>query len=169
MDDTAPVEARITLSGFERAFNLLDPSTLKVSINLDDVGEGTQSIAIEPSQVKHPPDLDLFRTDPSILDLEIHRWIAIDLPIKVITKGLLAEDQRLNRITADPASVRVLMWDSKQKWMEQVDTEPVDLSRVRESTKVKAKLRSPKYVQFLDSKPPQVTVTVEVGSAADND
>lgn len=34
IDDAAPTEARVTLAGYERAFNLLAPITLKVSLDL---------------------------------------------------------------------------------------------------------------------------------------
>jgi len=42
IEDAAPTEARITLSGYERAFNLMVPRALKVSLDLSSVGEGQQ-------------------------------------------------------------------------------------------------------------------------------
>ena len=65
MDDSAPTEAHLTLTGYERAFNLLAPSTLKVSLDLSKVAEGPQQIAIDESHVTLPSNLVLFRSVPA--------------------------------------------------------------------------------------------------------
>ncbi len=54
IDDEVPTEARLTLTGFERAFNLLNPSTLKVSLDLSKVEEGVTQISIDDRNINLP-------------------------------------------------------------------------------------------------------------------
>ncbi len=66
-----PSEARITLSGYENAFSLLDPNALRVSLNVEDVKKGRQVIAIENADVKMPKNLTLTDVDPDSVFLVV--------------------------------------------------------------------------------------------------
>lgn len=66
-----PQDARITVSGYENAFTLLDPNTLRVSLNVNDVKEGRQVIAIESGDVRMPGNLRLADVDPDSVFLVI--------------------------------------------------------------------------------------------------
>ncbi len=59
LDVTAPHEARVTLSGLERHFRFLDPSSLKITLDLTDMRIGFHEIPVSdaqyPSTVKSIP------------------------------------------------------------------------------------------------------------------
>ena len=82
IEDVAPTEARVTLSGYERAFNLMVPSALKVSIDLSNVEEGQQQIVIEESHIKLPQNLTVFRALPRVLSFRIHRWVTSTVDVE---------------------------------------------------------------------------------------
>jgi uncharacterized protein (TIGR00159 family) len=71
LDDDAPTEARVTLSGSERNFRFLEPGTLKISIDLGEAGLGFQEIAITDRQIRLPLNLALYRIDPRVIRLEL--------------------------------------------------------------------------------------------------
>lgn len=71
LDERAPAEARVTLSGSERSFRFLEPGTLKISINLAEASLGTQEIAITDRHIRLPQNLSLYRIDPRVIRMDI--------------------------------------------------------------------------------------------------
>ena len=108
IDDAAPTEARITLTGFERAFNLLAPSTLRVSLDLSQVAEGSQQIAIDETHVRLPSNLSLFRSAPRIVSFGVHTWVRARAAVEPRTEGRLPRELRQAelKVTPDAVSVR---------------------------------------------------------------
>ena len=64
LDESAPVEAMVTVSGSERAFRLLDRRILKISIDLSSTGSGLEYIPITKQNVRLPPNLRVDRIQP---------------------------------------------------------------------------------------------------------
>ncbi|MBU0717534.1 MAG: diadenylate cyclase, partial [Planctomycetes bacterium] len=112
IDDAAPTEARITLTGFERAFNLLAPSTLKVSLDMNKVEEGPQQIVIDESHIKLPSNLALFRSAPRIVEFGVHTWVRARVGVEPRTEGRLPRELRQREIKVIPDTVQVFIWRS---------------------------------------------------------
>lgn len=66
-------EAMVTLTGSQREFTLLNPAGLVVSLNLGGVEEGTQRFNISEGDLKHSSNLKVYRIDPNLITLEVHR------------------------------------------------------------------------------------------------
>jgi YbbR domain-containing protein len=164
VEDTAPTEVRITLSGYERAFNLLVPSSLKVSLDLSEVGEGQQQIVIEQSHMKLPQDLVLFRVLPRVLQFKVYRWVSSSMIVEARTQGRLPDRTKLQSITITPPTVQALIWQSERPRVTKLYTEPIDLSRITTSVEVKTKLILPQNVRFEAGKVPEAQVRIEVVS-----
>ena len=77
----------MTLTGYERAFNLLAPSTLKVSLDLSNVAEGSQQFVIDDSYVKLPSNLALFRSMPRVVSFGVHSWVSARVAVAPRTEG----------------------------------------------------------------------------------
>lgn len=73
LDERAPDEARITLSGSERNFRFLEPSSLKVSIDLSGAAEGFQQVSITDRSIRLPLNLAPYRIEPRIIFLNLAR------------------------------------------------------------------------------------------------
>jgi uncharacterized protein (TIGR00159 family) len=65
LDGTEPSEARVTFSGRQMAFNMLDPAVLKISIDLRLAAIGDTVIALNPQDVERPFNLTVTHIDPS--------------------------------------------------------------------------------------------------------
>ena len=72
-DHAAPNEARITLSGSERNFRFLEPGSLKISVDLAEVRVGRQEIAVTDRNVRLPMNLALYRIEPRVIRLHLHK------------------------------------------------------------------------------------------------
>jgi YbbR domain-containing protein len=73
LSDDAPAENRVTLSGTEPAFRLLEPSTLTISINLANATEGPQAIAIQQKDVNMPANLSLYGIEDNVIRLQLRK------------------------------------------------------------------------------------------------
>jgi YbbR domain-containing protein len=162
IDDAAPAEARITLAGFERAFNLLAPSTLKVSLDLSKVEEGPQQIVIDESHVKLSSNLALFRSAPRIVQFGVHTWVRARVGVEPRTEGRLPRDLRQREIKVIPDTVQVLIWRSYKSSTTKIYTETIDLSRFTAASELKAKLVVPQHVRLDSDQPTNVNVKLNI-------
>jgi diadenylate cyclase len=71
LDDDAPHEARVTVSGSERGFRFLEPGALKLSIDLAGSQAGEQEIAVSERNIRLPGKLDLYRIEPQPIVLRL--------------------------------------------------------------------------------------------------
>jgi YbbR domain-containing protein len=69
LDETAPNEARVTLSGSERNFRFLEPGDLKVTLDLAAAHAGFQAYPITERNIRLPANLSPYRIEPSIIRL----------------------------------------------------------------------------------------------------
>jgi diadenylate cyclase len=69
----APTKAQVTLSGSERAYRFLDPSNLKVSIDLGQGLPGGQIVQITDKNLKLPSNLVVHRIQPQVLWIQLRR------------------------------------------------------------------------------------------------
>ncbi len=161
IDDSAPTEARLTLTGYERAFNLLATSTLKVSLDLSNVAEGPQQIAIDESNVKLPSNLVLFRSVPRVVSFGTHTWVRVRLAVTARTEGRLPRELRQREVRVIPDEVQVLIWRSFRSSTTKVYTETIDLSRMTDAAELKAKLVMPEYMRLETGQPSDVGVKLD--------
>jgi len=161
IDDSAPTEARLTLTGYERAFNLLAPSTLRVSLDLSNVTEGPQEIAIDESHVKLPSNLALFRSVPRVVSFGVHTWVRTRLAVELRTTGRLPRELRQREVRPIPNEVPVLIWRSRKAAVTSIYTEPFDVSRLTDSSELKARFVVPEYLRIETGQLSEVSVKLD--------
>jgi len=162
IDDSAPTEARLTLTGYERAFNLLAPSTLKVSLDLSNVAEGAQQFVIDDSYVKLPSNLALFRSMPRVVSFGVHSWVSARVAVAPRTEGRLPRELREREIQVIPDEVQVLIWRSFKSSTTKIYSEPFDLSRLADGSELKVKLVVPQHMRLATDQPSDVSVKLSV-------
>ena len=130
LQDSVPIQARVTLSGPEQAFQLLDPSQLVISFNLASERLPSDSLVISEEQINIPSDLDLYDVSPKSLKI-----ITIErrkVPVKIPTEGKLSSRFKLNSITPDPSEISL---DFRTKKIpDSITVKPIDLTSVSGST-----------------------------------
>ena len=73
-------EATLTSTGSSQAFSLLDPKTLKVSVDLSSLVEGRQTINITDSMVDIPSNMMLMKIDPDKITIIGHKTYLQECP-----------------------------------------------------------------------------------------
>jgi YbbR domain-containing protein len=71
--ENAPAEMRVTLSGTDPAFRLLDPATLKISIDLANSRAGSQTVAIKAAELNVPSNLSLYGIERNRIRVELRK------------------------------------------------------------------------------------------------
>lgn len=162
LEGRKPEEVRVTLSGSERAFHLLNPGALLISLDLGSLQEGMQRITISEENLRKPAGLEVERIDPNVILLEARRVKGVSLPVEVQTVGEVHPPARLVSLKVLPATVRVQVAESHLAVTKKLLTEPVDLSPIRQTTLLPVKLLLPEEVRLADTELPEVRVMVEL-------
>jgi uncharacterized protein (TIGR00159 family) len=84
LDESVPNKARVTVSGPERAYHFLEPTALKISIDLGVSSVGSQVIQITEKNLKLPSSLSLRRIEPQVLWITL-RKTASTAPLNLAT------------------------------------------------------------------------------------
>jgi YbbR domain-containing protein len=155
-----PTEANVTFSGSERAFDLLDPAQVALSIDLSNIREGRQEVPINEAHIRSASNLSVFQINPSIVMLEAHRVVRVELPVKVQTVGRLDSVLELAEIKAVPDTLLVNVIQNRMEELKEINTEPVDLSSITETTTLTVPLNLPEIARLREPQPSGVRVTV---------
>ncbi len=155
-------QAKVALTGSVQAFNLFNPSSLKISFDLANIEEGYQEIMITKNMIRVPSNLSVTKISPTKIKLTAYRLHTRNLPVHVNTKGSLPDKLVLKNILLTPGTVKVLVPSKFLKRKITVNTTEVDLSTISETYTFEPKLLFPPEVRFIDDIPPEVTVTIQV-------
>src|SRR5208337_4646569 len=123
-------EATLTLMGSSQAFSLLDPKTLKVTVDLSSLVEGRQTIELTDNMVDIPSNMMLMKINPDKITIAAHRLVPMNVPVHIDTVGQLPQGYVLKSLSVTPDSVGVLAPSSLQESKIFITTEPIDLSGV---------------------------------------
>jgi len=155
-------EAKIMVAGPSQAFQFLDPDALKISVDLSRLREGRQEIPLTQNMVRVPPNLTVLGIKPARLVLSASRLVPVPAPVEVRTEHLPPPGAVVERITASPATVRVLVPSTRQAEKLRIWTAPVSLKGMDSSRTVEAKLTLPPHVQLARGTPAVVKVTFTI-------
>ncbi len=162
LQDSLPLEARVTLLGSEQAFRSFDPSKLVISFNMIEDILSSDELMITQDNINLPSDLQLFDVTPRSLNIEAREVTVIQLPVKIPTQGDLADDLELMSLNSTTKSVSILADQSADSLPDSITTEPVDLSTIEQSTEFKKKLVIPSGCKLTDGSPREIAISVRV-------
>lgn len=162
LEEPKTKEVVVTLSGLERAFSLLDPRSLKVSLDTVQIKPGWQMFLVTREDVRLPTNLTLERIEPSVLRLNVTELITLKVPIQVQTMGKLKESFVLDRLEVKPSEVEVIASPKLRDSAIKIFTEPIDLNAISESTSFNPRLIVPTAIRFKNGKDPEVKVKIKV-------
>ncbi|REK17540.1 MAG: hypothetical protein DWQ42_22030 [Planctomycetota bacterium] len=162
IDDATPGEARVTLSGYQRTFNLLEPRDLKFVIDLNEFDEGSHRLQLDEVQLQDEKDLKITRVSPRVIDVVLHRQVSMELTVEPTTIGRVPPPRALVSITPNPPKVGVTFIKKRAIGSQRIYTEPIDLGKIDKSMTVKAKLQLPQDVQLSGGVSSTIEVRVEV-------
>lgn len=71
IDDGAPIESHVTLSGSDRDFRFLDPAAVKITLDLSNSLAGYHEIPLSAKNIRLPANLTPYRIDPRTIRLRL--------------------------------------------------------------------------------------------------
>jgi diadenylate cyclase len=162
LQDTVPLQARVTLTGSEQAFRNFDPSNVRISFDLTSEDTDDLILDIDNDNLNLPSGLHLFEADPATLNLRKRHFVATELPVKVTTTGTIAEGFEVDSFDVSPKFVTVLV-DTAAASIDSVLTEPVDLNEIQEQA-IQQKILQLKGNTFRlpENSSPVIRVTINV-------
>ncbi len=162
LEEPKPLEAVVTLSGPDRAFQSLKPETLRISLDVSHIRAGQQKLPISEKDLNLPSRISLHGVDPDSITVVAHDTVTRDLPVRAQTTGHLPQGVWLKALRVSPTSVPIVMRRIDSGTITQVLTEPVDLSNINESATIPRKIDVPKGARLSIAASGSVDVTVEV-------
>lgn len=157
-----PSKAEITLEGAEQDFRQLDPSELVVSINLNNLVKGNNEFVISEKDLELPPGIALYDAEPDKITVTAIPTKVISLPVKVQTIGRLPRKLMLVSIDANPPTVLLIVPREGNHIPKSISTEPIDLTGMTASAKVKAQLLIPQKFKLPPEEDGEVAINIKI-------
>lgn len=165
VQDSIPGYARVTLTGSEQAFRMLDPEALTLSVDLSDPVRGDNVFTLSDDDLELPADVMLQSIHPGELSVQAVPVERVRVPVVVETSGVLADSLVLEGMAVRPDSVTLLVPQTADEPPPFVPTQALDLGRLPADGVVGIRLRVPAGTQLADRASPQVNVRVRTRPA----
>jgi uncharacterized protein (TIGR00159 family) len=162
IEEPKVTEAKVMLMGPVQAFQLLDPRTLKISIDLSRIEEGSNDILLMREMVKTPSNLSVSGLEPDRIRIVASRLIPMVVPIELKTAGKPAPGVAIKGIDIKPSYITVLVPKKLRNRGIKIQTEVIDLNGINEKTVLFPKLILPSEILFVDGRQPPIKVTINV-------
>ena len=156
-------EAKVMVAGPSQAFQLLNADALKISLNLSQIQEGRQEIALTKEMINTPSNLTVVGIKPSRITVNASRFIHASVPIEVVTENSPVAGITIQKITVTPSSIKILMPGKLYRDKMKIRTTPIDLRLITSTTTLAPKLIIPPEVHFEGGKEPTIKVIIKVG------
>ena len=161
LENDVPRDARIGISGSERSFELLNPASLVISLDLANPENGTNQLVIDEENLNLPSGVNLEDVDPREITVEAQQLEAVELPIEVRTRGELPDSLTLVELIPDPGKVTLLM-PRGNRVPSQLATEPIELAEVTRTSEIRSRFVLPTGARLPAGRSMDVTVRVAV-------
>lgn len=155
-------EVTVTLSGSERAFNLLNPRELKLSLDMSRIKGGENTISLNKDLIRTSAGLSTVNIVPEGISVNVYKMISRNITIELITRGRLPAGVILKEIKADPQTISVTVPSTTPVDNLIITTEPIDLRNITETLTLSPKLIVSPEIRLRGDKFPEVKVTIEV-------
>lgn len=155
-------DAKIMLAGTSQAFQLLNTEALKVSLNLSQIQEGKQDVMLTKEMINTPSNISVVVIKPSRITVTASKFVRVSVPVEVVTENEPGPGIIVQKITASPSSLRVLVPTRQLRNDIKIKTAPIDLRALTSTTTLKPKLVVPPEVQFEGKKAPFVDVVIKI-------
>lgn len=160
--NTEPNEVVVTMAGRgEAAFNRLDTSSLKITIDGAKISDGPNTIDLTRDMIELPFPISIIDITPARIKANAQIFTLATVPISIDTTGSLPEDIELDSITTSTRNIEVLV-PEYQDTPETLFTEKIDLSEIDKNKTLTTKLALPGDVRLTKEAKNEITVSIIV-------
>jgi hypothetical protein len=166
LQDPKPIKARVELSGSERTFDRIEPSQLKISVDMGKIKEGPVQLSLGDDHLNEPAGVAVTDIEPRSLRLKAHKLVKVQLPVKASIQGKLPQGYQLDRVITKPGRVEVLVPSFLEGYVTELSTEPIQVDELTASKTVQKNLVLPQHVRHKGQKPPQIKIHLDISPEA---
>ena len=141
--NSSPDEVDVQLNVFSSLVSSPKQMDIVADINLAKVKEGTNTLPIRTDDFQLPLGVIVTGVNPSVVKVTTDHKIRKSLKVKVRTVGSLRARERIRQIKADPATVLVEGPATMLNQLNDVETESLDITTIRQSTVIEKPLQRP--------------------------
>jgi DNA integrity scanning protein DisA with diadenylate cyclase activity len=159
--------ARLLVSGEAAKLSRIDPSSLRLRVDLSAVKPGRQLMPLTSEGIDLPPGVNLIDVEPSSLALDVSLLIEKELPVRPQLIGAPAEGFTLETAEVRPRTLRVLLPEGESGAPVEILTAPIHLTGVAGPTRVISRVVIPPGVRLNADRWPDVVVILSVRPTTD--
>lgn len=156
-----PESVKIEVSGPRTLLSIIDANRLTVKLDLTGVGVGQASFKIDPDAFRLPRMTTLTSITPSQIVLELDKVVTREVPSRLALTGKVAEGYRILSLETNPHIVTVRGPSKDLARIDEVETEPIQLSGLSTNIERMVALAAPSATVRID--PAEVAVNVVIG------
>ena len=156
-----PQSVKVEVSGPRTLLSLIDPSRLTLRLDLTGVTVGQASFKISPEAFNVPRQTTVVGIAPSQIVLDVDKIITRDVPVHLSLTGTPATGYRVLSTEVNPRTVTVRGPSKELARIDEVESEPIDLSGTTANLGRMVPLAAPFGSARID--PAQVSANVVVG------
>ena len=123
----------VRISGPRTVLVNVKQSDISLSIDLKGLQPGVTTFRRLEERLNLPSVLKVTRLSPSYVDIKLERIKDREVPVRVAFTGSLPQGYTVESLSTDPPAVVVEGAESELKGLNEVQTEPIDMTGVRES------------------------------------
>ncbi|PLY01092.1 MAG: YbbR domain pair protein [Desulfuromonas sp.] len=152
----------VRISGPRTALLNLAPADMNISIDLEGLAPGVTSFKRLDETFSIPRTLKITRISPAVVDVRLEKVKEKEVPIRTVFSGILPEGLKVEKIEITPENVVVVGAGSELKNVNEVVTEAIDISEVRESFQLETPLDYVgKFTSLKENLAVEVNVVIE--------
>lgn len=153
----------VGIRGPRTVISTITPDQLRAHVNLSQALTGLNYIRLTPENIRVPLGAEITKIDPSSVRIRLEEVKSRIIPVKVHLIGKLSPPLRLKSVMVVPPSIVLQGPEGALKKVREIFTEPVDMSDLKEDTKISLgiEINSPQ-LRLAADQPSQVTVDIEV-------
>ncbi len=159
----------VRISGPRTVLLNLSPTDLNINVDLKGLSPGVTSFRRLDERVRLPRSLKITRFSPAVIDVRLEKIQQKKVPVRTVFSGVLPEGLAVEKITVEPEQVLVRGAGSELKNVSEVETEPIEVSEVRESFRLETPLNYVGKFSSLDEDRKVVEVDVTIGPVSPAD
>ena len=154
-------EAKLLVEGSVAALQSLDPSQIRIKVDLSAMSAGRHLIQLSDENISIPKRFKVIDIDPGYFNVEMKQVVIQHLKIEPQIVGTLPNGFGLSNVEISPATVAVLGFPG-EIGQARITTSPIYLSGLKESTTMYCKVIGAVGLQFSDKKISDVAVRLTI-------
>ncbi len=153
----------VGIRGPRTIISTVTPDKIRAHVDLSQVLTGLNYVRLTPENIRVPLGTEITQINPSSVRVRLEDVKSRSVPVKVHLIGKLSSTLRLGAVTVDPSSIVLQGPEGSLKKFREIFTEPIDLSELKESTKISVGIEiSSPYLHLAPGQPSHVTVNIGI-------